>query len=183
MFLFQIGKEAKEKEMRRPPQKRVKYQELGILSPFISDWGAVLRDHSEGENACGGESEISVIRNPVQLYDAFNLSDEHDNNFITVSVSCEKRGNIRAGSHLYLPEDQITSHDTMSLGDPVYTPECNYRVIGYVTSGKYCLGSGKGGGLALILASVYKQIGDPGRLLARNTTSRQFRFVLVSHIR
>ena len=158
----------------------MKYEELGISSPFISDWAAILSATCGEENVRGGR-DISVIRNHVQLHSVISLPDNYNSSFVAVSVSCEKRGNIRAGSHLFLPEDHITSPD--ASGDPVYTAECNYRVIGYVTSGKYCLGSGKGGGLALILVSTYKQIGEGGRLLARNTTSKQFRFVTVSLIR
>lgn len=160
------GREREGKEMRRPPQKRVKYGELGIASPFVPDWLGV----------CGSE-DISVIRDPALLR---ILPVELDKHLLTVSLTCVKRGNFRPGSHVYYVE---RSHDEPTSPDPVYSSEDRYPVVGYLTSGNYCLNSGKGGGIALILAGIFKKVRERcGELLVRNSTSKQYRFVEVSLI-
>ena len=160
------GREREEKEIRRPPQKRVKYAELGITSPFVPDWAGV----------CGSD-DISVIRDPASLRTLPAYLDQH---LVTVSISCFKRGNFRPGSHVYYFEG---SCDETTSSDPVYSSEDRYPVVGYLTSGNYCLNSGKGGGIALILAGVFKKVRkECGALLVRNTTSKQYRFVNVNLI-
>lgn len=183
IYLEEEGREKEGLEMRRPPQKRVRYEELGILSPFVSDWGAV----------CGGEV-ISVIRSPALLNKLESLPSEMGSNFVTVSVTCVKRGNIRPGAHIYYLDqttsrdqntsrDQTKPRDQTTSGDPVYSSEDKYPLVGYVTSGKYCLATGGGAGIALILTSIYKKIGEGGVLLVRNTTSKQYRHVRITVVK
>ena len=184
--LADTGAEAQAKEMRRPPQKRVPYVELGIKCPFVSDWTAL----------CGSPT-TSVIRDSKLLSKIDTLPSSYDNHFVPVSLECVKRGNIKPGAHLFypLPSNPIPSNPLLPIpanpipspnSDPVHCSSSSYPLVGYVTSAKYCLASGGGGAIGLVLCSVLKGGSTAGGsvegsvvLLVRNTTTKQYRHVKV----
>ena len=162
-YLETVGAQTEAKEMRRPPQKRVNYTDLGIQCPFVSNWSILC-----------GTDQVSVIRNPRLLNKLQTLPSSYDNHFVSVSLTCVKRGNIKPGAHLYITTDP-------SPTDPIYKPEETYSLAGYVTSAKYCLATGSGGAVGLVLLSGFRRlVGDV--LLVRNTTTKQYRHVSVSLI-
>lgn len=162
LCLETTGRQVEEKENRRPPQKRVNYKELGVSSPFAPDWVSLV-------------PRVQVIRDTHLLDNLPTLPAVYDRHLVNVSVTCSKRGNLRAGSHLYTTPDHITP----SSCDPIYKPGDSYTLVGYVTSGRFCLSTGRSAGIGLITVQTYRSVLGSKVLLSRNVTTRQFRRVKI----
>lgn len=154
--------ERREKQVKRPPQKRNQYERLGIAHPYRPDWSSL----------CEGGVRVVRSRGVLTKLSGGEEVEGYDEWLIVVNISSLKRGTVDAGSALYRPLD------TDLITDPSYDSEsCSREIVGWVTSGKYSLSDGAGGGLGLVSVKQWRSV--KGVVLVRRNSSRQFRRVRV----
>ena len=173
-FMELLGGELREKENRRPPQKRINYEKLLVPHPFVPNFSELSQ--SPGFRIIRDSNllvQLSLCRTP-------DVPLQYDQNFsfVSVVVTCGVRGVIQPRSPIYATKCDLNPIPRdITLG---HLKDAN--IVGYVTSGHYAhsVGRSEGIGVMLLSALALKDSNASRTLfLTRKVTSTHFRKITV----